>query len=475
MMKKILIGAGAFFGVLLIALIGASIYLSSLINEDFIVQQLESSMNCRVEIKELNTGLFSAVSSIGLEGVKLGPRDAVANKGTPQKDRKPMAAGVIEAGSIKLALQFGPLLSKKLVVDKLVIDQAKLNLVILANGGNNLNALFRTPQIVNGERNPALDAPKEEAAVESGSDKPFTAADLPISGSLKKIGFTNSNAAIKLQSTGETIEIADLDLLLTNIDIDGTDLKNHNSAHLEIDTTASILNRQKVKKLKLILTSSGKIVPFDVKTGKVNPAIQYHLTVNKGSTLHSFAVLDALAGSLPVLKNIGLKMDKLSKEAVLLQNVDVVISYSRSLLKLLNEPTFPTRNYDLALRKGSWIRLSNSTHNMIGKVISSEAESKAGIAHVDSEIQKVVKGDAANAKMIRDKLLGSLVENDRVFLAFTSTGSLGNPNVSLLSNIPSITDLLKGSINEAINNRVNNELKKVPGGKQINDALKGLF
>ena len=474
-MKKILIGLGAFFGLLLVTLIGVSIYLSTLIDEDFIVAQLEAGMNSRLEIKKLNIGLFSAVSTISLEGVKLGVRDDYANQGVPQKDRKPMEKAIIEAGSISLALRFGPLLNRKLVVDELVLDQANLNLAIYASGGNNLNALFKTPRLVGGKRNPALDKkPEPEEEVKPGDEKPFTAADLPIAGNLKKVGLTNSNASVFLQSSGDLIQVADLTLLLTDIDINGQDLKNHNSAHLNLDTVVHIMNRKKQKKLDLILTSDGTIVPFDTKTGKINPGIVYELIAHKGSKLYSFAVMDKLAGSLPILKDIGLRMDGLSKAATLLNDVIIKISYKRSLIRILNQPTFKTKNYDLAVNKGGWIRLGNGTHNLTAKVISSKAEARAGLAHIDKEIQKIVKGDAANARAIRDKLFGALVKNDRVFLNFNSKSLLANPNVTLLSNIPAISELVTGSVKAAIENRLDNELNKVPGGKKAKKFIKDL-
>lgn len=473
--KKIGIGIGIGLALLLVVLIGVSIYASSLLNEDFLVEQLESNMNCRVEIKDLSVGLFSSTSGITLKGVKLGPRDEVANKGTPLSERKAMQNALVSAESIDLALQLGALMDKKLVVEKFVINGANLNLAILASGGTNLNPLFQTPGIVNGARNPALDKKPEESAEPVKKSAPFTAADLPISGNIKRVGFTNSKASIRLQSSGDTIKITGLNFLLTDIDIDGKDLKNHNSAKAGIDAQIVIFNRKQEKKINLILTSNGKIVPFDKRNGRVNPNLIYNLVVHKGSTLHSTALLDALAGNLPILDKIGLKMDKLKEKAVLLTNVKVSISYFKSMLKFINEPTFPTKNYDLAIRKNSWIHLGNSSHKIIGKVISSKQESDKAIKSVDTRIAKAVKGDAAQAKAIRDKLLGSLIENDRIYLAFTSSGSLGNPNVKLLSNIPDITDLIKGAAGEYIDSRIDNELKKVPGGKAVKEALKGLF
>ena len=475
-MKKILIGVGVAFGLLLIILIGVSIYASSLVNEDFLVEQLESNMNCRAEISDLSVGLFSSTSGITLKGVKLGPRAAVANKGTPLSERKPMQSSLISAESIDLALQLGALIDKKLVVEKFVINGAQLDLRLLANGKTNLNPLFTTPRIVKGERNPALDKKPEPTAEAEPAESsgPFTAGDLPISGNIDRIGFTNSKASIRL-ANGETINISDLDFLLTDIDIDGQDLAGHNSANARIDANVLVSNAKKQEKVKLILTSNGRIVPFDKGNGRVNPNLVYELVVHEGSTLHSAALMDALAGSIPMLDKIGLKMKKLKEKAVLLHNVPVKISYHTSQIKFLNEPTFKTKHYDLGIRKNSWIRLANSTHQITGKVISSREESDKAIQGVDAKIQKAVKGDAAQAKTIRDKLLGSLVENDRVYLAFTSSGSLGNPNVKLLSNIPDLTDLLKGAASEYVKNRLDNELKKVPGGKAAKDVLKNLF
>ncbi|HMY45795.1 MAG TPA: AsmA domain protein, partial [Leptospiraceae bacterium] len=60
----------------ILALVSASAWyaLKVVLNENFLVQQIESNLNVRAEVRKLNVSLFSAMSSVELEGVSLGAR-----------------------------------------------------------------------------------------------------------------------------------------------------------------------------------------------------------------------------------------------------------------------------------------------------------------------------------------------------------------------------------------------------------------
>ena len=477
-MKKILIIGGAVFGVILLLLIGASLYVASLIDEDFLVEQIEANLNCRAAVQELDVGLFGAVSSIKLRGVAIGPRDADANNAVPQSERTSEIRRIISADEIELSLRFWPLLSKRLEVESFIIDGLGLNLTLFANGTNNLKPLFTTPRLVNGERNPALDPPPPEEAEEAAgprtADAPFSAKDLPIAANLERVGVTNGTVTVDLRQDRQTINVSELNLLLTDIDIEPTDLPNHNSADLSFDANISVKNARGVETLLLLVDSSGEIVPFDAQNGQVNTSIVYSLTILENSTLHSFAVLDRLAGALPALAQAGLEMDKLAEKAVLQENVDVVVSYGNGLVTLLNDPRFPTRNYDFALAKDSWIRVTNSTHRFVGKVIASEEESARGIANVDRNVTEALRGRGDPAP-IRNRMLNEMLENGRLYLSFTSRGRLNDPDVELLSNLPRLTDLVSGAATDIARERINQELDRTPGARQAQEQLQNLF
>lgn len=464
-MKKILIIAGSVVGLILVILIGVSIYVASLLNEDFVVQQIEGTFNLRAELAELNVGLFSG-ATVELRGVALGPRDSYANKGTPLSERKPMTNKTISAESVKLALQLFPLMDGRLVVDEFVFRKPVVNLVMYPSGANNMGGLFTTPTVVNGERNPALDAPKEEPA--EGSDEPFQAKHLGLAGNIDSAGIDNGTLNMRM-AAGDKLEFRGLELWLTDIDIDPADLENHNSAYLSLDTVVHAISRSGQEVGKFILESDGKIVPFDPETGEVALNIRYDLNLAENSFVTGFAVVDKLAGDLPDLRQAGVKMDDLAKKAELIRDVKLNVEYGRGLLKFLDDSMLPTRHYDFGLQKGSTIRLADSTHRFRGQLLASESETDIALAGLDRELTNALKGTGADPKAIRNKALAQVVKDGRLHFNFLSSGPLANPNVDLLAEIPSLSAMIKSAGGDVLRSKLDSELKKVLPGKLGDD------
>ena len=477
-MKKIIIILGSIFGGILVLLVGVSLYISSLLTEAFVVEQIESTFNLRAELKELDVGLFSGASVV-LKGIALGPRDSVANQGKPLGERSPMVNKVISAESVDLSLELMPLLDKRLVVKRFVFEKPVVNLTMRANGTNNLGGLFKTPTVVNGKRNPALD---EKPAAASNTNEPFRASDLGIAGDLQKVGLNDGLLNLQLAS-GDRLNFKNLDLFLTDIEVDAADLQNHNSAYLELNTDVIVMSRVAGQEIaRFLLRSDGKITPFDPKTGEVALNLRYDLTMKESSFMTGFVLMDQLAGKLPDLKKAGVDMSEVAKKAELIRDVQIDVEYGRGLLKILNDPTFPTRHYDLALLQGSTIKLGDSTHNFKGSVLASESETDKAFKNLDKEIERALKGTKVDPVELRNKALQKIIKDGRIHLDFTSVGALSNPNVDLLVNLPELSDVIKSAGGDILKGKLDAEINKViPGGKGakegkkvIDDALKKL-
>lgn len=478
-MKKILITVASVIIGILIIMAGLSIYISSLLTPEFVVKQVESTFNLRAELKELKVGLFSG-ASVELRGIALGPRDSIANQGKSLGERKPMQNKTISAESLNLKLQLMPLLDKQLVVERFVFEKPQVNLTMRSNGTNNLGGLFKTPRVVDGKRNPALD---KKPAAASDTNTPFRAQDLGIAGNLERVGLNNGQLNLRLAS-GDRLKFKNLDLFLTDIEVDPEDLANKNSAYLDLDTDVSVTSRRSGTEIaQFILRSDGKIQPFDPKTGQVALNVRYDLTMRESSFMTGFAVMDQLAGRLPDLKKAGVDMSEIAKKAELIRDVEIDLEYGRGLLKILNDPTFPTRHYDLALLKGSTIKLGDSTHKFKGSVLASEGETNKAFKNLDKEIERALKGTKVDPVELRNKALSKIVKDGRIHLDFTSVGALVNPDVDLLVNLPSLSDVIKSAGGDILKGKIDAEINKVlPGGgaaveqgkKLVDDALKKL-
>ena len=356
-----------------------------------------------------------------------------------------------------------------------VLDTPKINMILYANGGNNLSPLFQTPRIVAGKRNPVLDkkkskpAPKKkkEVTASKGKAAPFKAQDVPIAASLGKIGMENGIIQLSIQKTGDSLRIQNLGLIVKNIEFDPQDLKNKNGADVHFDMQLLLYSKSKKETGKFLLNSQGHIIPFNRRTGRVDPNIIYQLMLKKDSYLAGFSVFEKLSGQMENLKKANISLDKLKEKAVLASDTATKVSYARGVVKILTETKFLTKNFDLIIKKGTHFVLANITHNMRGAIFAPEEDSRKTLKDLDRAISKGLKLNKTEARKMRNKHFHTIIKEDRIYLPFISKGSLSNPDVRLTVKTPSIIDLAKAAGAHLIEQekaklkaRANEEIKK---------------
>ncbi|HMV45134.1 MAG TPA: hypothetical protein PK079_23290 [Leptospiraceae bacterium] len=468
-MKKLSIGIGIFFFLLVAIIVTVILSIRSIVTREFIVNQLESSFNVRADLRQININLFSGLSSVELEGLDIYTRDNFADNAVELEKRTPVTGSILSIQKIDLKLNFLALLRRSFQVKNFVFIGPFVS-IVLSENGNNLSYLFQKPKIVEGKPNPNLSEKTEES--KETKEEPFTIHSIPLAAQVGKIGIENGKLEIFIQKTQQKISLEKLNLLLTDIDIDPANLEKHNSIHLKLNTNISVFNSEGRESALFKILSNGTIVPFVPKTGYINPSIDYYLTMQQGSYIDGLSILDALSGKLPILADAGIKMDSLSKKAEILRDVEIALNYSNQRITFLKEILFPTANYDLTLESKSWLHIGNNEHNFKGAVLASKQESEQAIGGVDAAIKsKLKKGDPVE---IRNKLLGNIVKADRMNLPFTSSGNIKSPNVQLDVSLPSILELTKGIIGDVIKDELK---KKLPPGatEVINNGLKKLF
>ena len=481
-MKKRLLIIGASLPVLFILLlIAGMVAIKSIVTKELLVDQMESSMNLRADVRELKISLFSVVSSIELSGVQLAPRDRFADAATPLKDRPALRSALISADAFDLKFSLGPLLQKRFELKRLVLDRPQVNLVLLANGGNNLSALFTTPKVVAGKRNPALDRkggqkpaaqPTKKKNTGPEAAKQFTARDLPVAAKLDEIGMKDATINIRVQKTGQLIRISGLTTKVDNIDIDPEDLTKHNGAEVRFDMNMKILGRDGRESAGFQLRSGGRITPFEAKTGRVNTQATYALTVRRGSFVDGMPLLQQLAGAFPLLEKAGLKMEGVGKKAELQSDATLRVSYGAGRVTFLDDVTLKTTHYDLMIQQKSWVQTGNDQHLLQGSLVASKEESARAVKSVDSRLDRALaKMKDVDRAEVRKQLLGPVLKGDQIALPFTSSGNIKSPTVRLGVVLPSIADLLKGQVGNLVKGKLNDAISKNPKARKLMKKL----
>ncbi len=469
-MKKIFIFLGLIFLVPILLLFLALSAVNKIVTDEFIVTQLERNMNLRAEIKKIDVSLFSAISSIHLEGLKLNHRDKYADDAIPLKDRPPLQTALISMENFEFELNFLAILKGEVQLKKLLLLDPDINLVLYEKGGNNLSSLFLPPKIVEGKPNdPEKEIAKESEDTVEEDPTPFSIKSIPVSANLKEIGIKSGNINILVKKTAQKLNIQSLNLLINSIDIVPDDLKNHNSVTVDFNFILKVISTEaKAERASLLFKSNAKVSPFVVETGFVNPAITYKMTFQKDSYLEGLAIFESITNSVPLLKNAGIEPKGLNGKSTLTKDTTAEILYSAGKVKFLQDVTFETKNYDLELLKGSDIIIPTSSHTFTANLKLSREESDKSLAGVTK-----IKSEKPEMAPLVDGILSKVTKENRLFIPFRSTGNLNNPEVTVDLELPSLLDSVKGMIIDKASEELQKQLKdKLPGG---GDLLKKIF
>ena len=447
-MKKIFTGFFAAFVLFLSLIVGASFYVSSLLTEEFIVHQLESLFNARFQLKRFYFSILSG-GDLEVEGLAVGKRDRFANKAVPLNKRPALRRKALSMEKLDVHLDFFKLLSGLVYVEGFVFKKPQVNITLYKNGSNNLSPLFTTPAIIRGKPNPAYkpSKPKKEEKEQKKKTKkdsaPLQAQSIPLSASLEKIGIENGHIKFTLAKTGDTLVIEKLNFLVKNIEFDPEDLKNKNSADVIFDMNLRLFTKANKETGLFIFSSKGKVVPFNKRTGRIDPNVVYELFIAENSYVAGFSVLEKLSGKIDLLKKAGVSLDKLREKAVLTSGTSTKVRYKRGTLTILNDMKIITKNFELLAKKGASFRLAKMTHRIDGKLTASAELSKSAVAKIDTVIQKQLRLKKKEAEKLRKKHFSSVIDDGRIFFSFVSSASITNPNIVIKNSLPSLSSLAK--------------------------------
>ena len=467
-MRKFFLSLSIFFAIFLAALIGISVYLRSIITEEFIVHQLEGLFNARVSLERFSIGILSG-GTLSIEKLSLGSRDSFANRAVALEKRPPLRNKSLGIKNLDIDLDLFQLFKGVFRLNAFVLYQPEIYMTLHSNGGNNLSPLFAPPAIVRGKANPNLrpkpkGEPKETKAEtdkkkEGTKSQPLKAQDIPLAASLGKIGIENGIVELSLQQTGDKVRIEGLDFLVKNIEFDPTDLANKNGADVGFNMKLLLFTKTKKETGRFLLSSGGHVVPFNKRTGKIDPNIVYGLLFKKDSYLSGFSVFEKLSGQMDLLKKANISINSLKGKSVLSRDAKTQVSYSRGTVTILRDTLFATKGFNFNLKKNARFVLTNLSHSMQGELIASQEDSDKAIRNLEQALQKNLKINAKEAQEMRKTHFQTIIKDSRIFLPFRSEGSLRNPDLSLKGSLPSIGDLAKDAAKKNVK-RKGKEVKK---------------
>jgi len=434
--------------VLLVALVITAVTIAkSYINPDFIAAQIEAENNCRVEIAATELSLFSFPARIELKGVKIAERDPLADAGTKLADRPPLVGiGVINADSIVLEANLLDMILRKISLKHLTIDKLYVSeFLIEREGGSSLDKLFDPPATVNGSPNPEFEEKKRRRDLarerrklskeERGpvGDTPFTITELPLPATMQAFNINDASVNAKIRRNKTRITFSDVQVKVSDIDLDPGDLEKHNQAKVTVSGHLDVEDRDRtVKYADLDIISAGEVIPFDPITGYLNPDLTYEITVRKGSKLDAVPSLIKLASKIEKFNDYGLKLKALGNDVLLEEDTTITLGYREDALLFTEPVNIRFDGHLLTLKAGAWLHTGSNRHEAEAEVLLSKSASDQALGEARQFLAEKAKKLGLGGDTVQryaDKLLEPVTKDGQIWIPFTSDGDLNDPDV----------------------------------------------
>ncbi|CAN5334717.1 hypothetical protein BH23VER1_BH23VER1_23910 [soil metagenome] len=458
MVKKIFIAFSVLVLVVAVVLVGGVFWIkhqvTSRLDAATLVRQIEASNNCRVHIGAVTVSLFSQPARLELSDLRLLPRDEAANSAVPlaERDAPPeLETTGIVCGQASLASDLRSLWRGRVDAESIGLRQVLARTVISRDGTSSLNAFFDEPP----EPAPTASARFDRgnirlsgggqtlvATTQPGDLERFNAEEIQLPATLESFTLEEGVLECFLEKTGGIISAHDLEIALTDLDIDAANLAEHNSAKLSVSAQIAVEDGTREHRYaNLIVRTDGDIVPFEPATGYLNPNMAYVITVAQGSFIEEIPLLKDLGGDLKKLAEIGVKLEQLGERHELQADSQVHLRIYDGRLGLAEPLLLPFSHFALTLKEGSWIETAENTHQFDGHLLASREMSAEAVAGMEAFVRDTA-GDSM-ADIARGILIDPILVDGRISLDFASSGELADPKVKIVTPLSDIGDVLK--------------------------------
>jgi len=271
MFKKLLITIGAIVAVIVVLVIVAGVIVYKKVDKEFISSLMAKTLNRQVYIEKINISIFSVLSGIEIKNV------AISNFKTLREleslQGKPVASGDVFADmeSLRFKVKFMPLLKKQIEIKELVLYSPVINLSKNKQGVLNIDDLIKSR--------------KQEKKEYQEPAKPLTADEIPVGIAVGEIGMKNGTINYYDFKYDQKFQIYKLTTLAHEINIVPKELEKKNEIKLKLNMgikTIGVMKTGSVQSFDVMIDATGKVIPFDIKTRRMEPEVILHIAVPDG-------------------------------------------------------------------------------------------------------------------------------------------------------------------------------------------------
>lgn len=430
-LRRILIA----FITLALLLFGAGwMALNRLLSKEAVIAQLESHLLCKVSMESFEASAFSFPASLRIQKLVLTPADTTAvNTG-------------INVETLVLHVSLMDLLRKRITVEKLHISGVYVRDEISKEGHSPLAEMFGKPSAADVivadttsaapppalplPEPPPLTPPASELATSDTTDT--SAPEKTVSVNIKEALLDKTLIHIVDRKARNKRDIHDLRLRIYDVDIDPTNLAQHNQCRIEVSGRTEVIGRKKVGEenvdaqfANIPFSGKGSIRPFDPATGLIDPAAELELVLAKDAVIGGHLTMGEAAGKDKSLKDLekhlGLDLSAITIGGVLQQELTAKLKLAGARIEWMNDTRLVFPEYAIMMRQGSWSDSREDDSRMALQFMPADAISKQLLSGITERY-----GDGV-AKAVQQAL--ALPEGG-TGIDFVLTGPLAKPSVT---------------------------------------------
>ena len=421
-LKRLIIGL-----VFMACLLGLSA--KFLLTKEFLVDEIEDSINSRVQIGSFDVSLFSIPAKVTLRDVVLAKRDKNVKRKVDYDERIPLKHGALECKEVSFEVSLWELFSKEIHVERFVLDGLHARVNLHEDGTNSLDSLFE-------------DAPKEDKP----EDKPksFNAREKDeFVTQLKSISISNVSFDLILEETGVLLQGTDCSVELEDIKVDPNALELVNQAELELAVNMQIFDSasKAIKYGEIGLNGNAQVQLFDPLTGDIDPNVTLDLDISDSSYLATqVPYIKKVWAFSSKLEKYGVSLGSLPKKASFGRSRKIAGSYKRGRVDVEKDISIVIHDWEVAVNEKSWLDSASEQHEFFIDISASKKSTKSLVGHIDGLLKSVpreIRGGLA------DEIKKAWLINGKLTLRLHTKGELSKPKIKMLTKLPDVEDLMK--------------------------------
>ncbi|MEO1857817.1 MAG: hypothetical protein ABGY95_10720 [Rubritalea sp.] len=400
-----------------------------LLTKEFLVEEIEDSIDSRVQIGSFDVSLFSVPAKATLQDVILAERDNSAYRKVTYSERIPLTEGVLMCKEVSFEVSLWDLLSRKISVEHFVLDGLHAKVKLHEDGTNSLDSFFKNAV--------EEDAPVEEPQSFNARDKDEFVTHL------KSISISNVSFDLTIEKTGVFIQGQDYSIELEDIKVDPSALELVNQAQLKLAGNLEVFDSasKTLKYGEIGLRGNAETQLFDPSTGDLDPDVTLDLDISDSSYLTTkVPYIEKVWAFGKKLEKYGINFGTLPEKAGFGRSRKIAGRYKRGRVDVTQDLSIVIHDWEVAVNDKSWLNSASEQHEFFLDLSASQKSSQSLVGHIDRLLKNVPKEIRGG---IAEEIKSKWLVNDKLTLSLHSEGALSKPKVKTLTVLPNVDDLIK--------------------------------